>query len=72
MAITRRFDDFRPLDAKFTSIADCGHTATKGTRIGYSRGPWRGAKPEICCASCYSKWEAENDDAARMESCGGY
>jgi hypothetical protein len=64
--LTRRFDDFREITAKFDSTATCGHAAKAGDRIGYA-GKRGYRQPEICCADCWSKWCDENREAAAYE-----
>jgi len=64
MPITRRFDAFRPIVAKFQSMASCGHIISPGQRIGYSR---LAGRTETSCAQCWATWEVENAEAQAYE-----
>jgi len=56
-----RFDNYRPITARFPSTGNCGHPIAKGDVIGWSKR--HGCK----CASCWSKWTAENQAAEQDE-----
>ena len=67
--LTRRFDDFREITAKFDNTLTCGHAAKAGDRIGWSgrRGRDGASRAETCCAACWLKWCDENREAAAYE-----
>ena len=62
---TDRFDSYREIDARFDSDGSCGHTISKGERIG-----WNPRNKKTQCAACWSKWCAENAEADMLERQG--
>ncbi len=56
------FDNYREIDARFASTGTCGHAIGKGDRIG-----WHPSLKKSQCAACWSRWVAENAEAAAME-----
>lgn len=62
---TARFNDYREIAAKFDSTGSCGHPIKKGDRIGYAR---KGGQSHTSCPNCWSRWVAENREAAAIES----
>lgn len=56
-----RFDNYREITAKFDSTGKCGHAIKKGDRIGWNK------RHGCQCASCWSRWVAENREAAAIE-----
>jgi hypothetical protein len=57
-----RFDNYREIDARFASTGTCGHAISKGDRIG-----WHPSLKKTQCASCWSRWCAENAEADMLE-----
>lgn len=57
-----RFDNYRELNSRFDSIAECGHQIKRGDRIGWHR------KHGAQCAACWAKWSAENAEASTYEN----
>jgi hypothetical protein len=74
MALTRRFNEFCSLKAKFASAGSCGHPIKEGDTIGYakSRGRMRFYTTETCCESCWTSWRMDNYEAASLEAYSGY
>ena len=71
--ITKRFNDFTSITAKFNSTGTCGHAIAKGDEIGYARGNRRrGVKAETSCSACWTRWCAENAEAYMLEQQASY
>ena len=66
-----RFSKYRSITAKFSSVGTCGHEIKTGDCIGYAR---LGRDGFTQCADCWGSWQAENDEADRLEAAafGGY
>lgn len=67
-----RFNDYRSIAAKFSSAGTCGHPIKAGDLIGCAR---RGRDSFTQCRDCWHRWQAENEEADRLEyssSYGGY
>lgn len=65
--MTARFDDYREITARFSSIATgCGkglHRIEKGETIGYA-----GKRGGTICGDCWARWRAENAEADAIEA----
>jgi len=57
-----RFYNYREIEARFAASGTCGHDIAKGDRIG-----WHPKLKKTQCASCWSRWCAENVEADMLE-----
>ncbi len=62
MRTSARFRDFVEIAARFNSTGKCGHEIKRGDAIGYSH-RFRHA----VCTKCWTRWTAENAEAALLE-----
>ena len=69
--ITARFNEFRPLTARFASRGTCGHDIARGDPIGYAP-RYRYRKAQTCCTDCWQAWSAENAEAEILEASSGW
>lgn len=63
-----RFSHFREIVARFDStgcVNGAGHKIKRGDVIGYAR---RGRAGMTCCAGCWRRWVAENQEAGMLEA----
>lgn len=59
---TDQFNNYSEIDARFNSTGSCGHSITKGSRIG-----WHPSLKKAMCPDCWNSWCVENAEADMLE-----